>query len=118
MPAKAKSDDGDTRREFRELVNMTPARLESWLACKESKNVGDSHAPGGDGGESTGHRSGRKIIAIKRTKAADLTAAQIAHMRKVIGYIRRHLAQRPNGDVRDTKWRYSLMNWGHDPLKS
>ena len=21
------------------------------------------------------------------------------------------------GDVRDTKWRWSLMNWGHDPLK-
>jgi hypothetical protein len=28
-----------------------------------------------------------------------------------------HLAQRPEGDVEDTRWRYSLMNWGHDPLK-
>ncbi|MER5294490.1 DNA-binding protein, partial [Streptomyces pharetrae] len=25
-------------------------------------------------------------------------------------------AQRPSGDVRDTRWRHSLMNWGHDPL--
>ena len=23
----------------------------------------------------------------------------------------------PSGDVTDTKLRYSLMNWGHDPLK-
>jgi hypothetical protein len=37
-------------------------------------------------------------------------------MRKVVGYVRRHLAQRPPGDVRDTRWRHSLMNWGHDPL--
>jgi hypothetical protein len=29
----------------------------------------------------------------------------------------RHSAQRPSGDVKDTRWRYSLKNWGHDPLK-
>lgn len=38
-------------------------------------------------------------------------------MKKVIGYCRRHLAQRPWGDVTDTRWRWSLMNWGHDPLR-
>jgi hypothetical protein len=38
-------------------------------------------------------------------------------MRKVVGYVHRHLAQRPDGDVTDTAWRHSLMNWGHDPLK-
>jgi hypothetical protein len=38
-------------------------------------------------------------------------------MRKVIGFIKRHTAQRPAGDVSRTRWRYSLMNWGHDPLK-
>jgi hypothetical protein len=38
-------------------------------------------------------------------------------MRKVIGYVHRHMAQRPHGDVADTRWRKSLMNWGHDPLK-
>ena len=34
-----------------------------------------------------------------------------------IGYIKRHLAQRPSGQIEDTAWRYSLMNWGHDPAK-
>jgi Protein of unknown function (DUF3140) len=38
-------------------------------------------------------------------------------MRRVNGYIGRHLAQRPGGDVAESAWRYSLMNWGHDPLK-
>jgi len=32
-------------------------------------------------------------------------------------YVHRHLAHRPSGDVERTPWRYSLMNWGHDPLK-
>lgn len=37
-------------------------------------------------------------------------------MRKVVGYVHRHGAQRPAGDVTETPWRYSLMTWGHDPL--
>ena len=39
-------------------------------------------------------------------------------MRKVAGYVKRHQAQRPkHEDIEDSRWRYSLMNWGHDPLK-
>lgn len=37
-----------------------------------------------------------------------------AHKRKAVGYVHRHLAQRPAGDSTDSAWRYSLMNWGHD----
>ena len=49
---------------------------------------------------------------------ADLDDDDYAHMRKVVGYAKRHLAQRPTGDIADSAWRYSLMNWGHDPTKS
>ena len=66
--------------------------------------------------ESVGHASGRRIIAIKRTKKAELTDEDYAHMRKVAGYVARHKAQRPENVV-TSRWRYSLMNWGHDPLK-
>ncbi|MFE9358184.1 DUF3140 domain-containing protein [Streptomyces olivaceoviridis] len=97
---------------FRELVNMTPSALEEWLATDDSRAAGQHK----DGGESTGHASGRAIVDILRKKKGDLSDADYAHMRKVTGYIRRHLAQRPSGDVRDTRWRHSLMNWGHDPL--
>nr|WP_267907393.1 DUF3140 domain-containing protein [Streptomyces sp. SID8499] len=95
------------------MVNMKPARLEEWLATDASRGAGQHK----DGGESTGHASGRRIVEILRAKKGDLTDDDYAHMRKVNGYIRRHLAQRPSGDVTDTRWRHSLMNWGHDPLE-
>ncbi|MEV1145475.1 DUF3140 domain-containing protein [Micromonospora sp. NPDC049799] len=112
----SRSDDGrDTYREFTEAVNMKPRELSTWLETDESKHVG--WRKGTKGGESVGHESGRKIIDLLRRKRGDLSEGDYKHMRKVVGYVRRHMAQRPSGDVRDTKWRWSLMNWGHDPLK-
>ncbi|MDI9835369.1 DUF3140 domain-containing protein [Streptomyces sp. KAU_LT] len=102
----------ETWSEFRDLVNMTPSRLDEWLGTDESREAGQHK----DGGESTGHASGRRIAEILRTKKGDLTDDDYGHMRKVVGYVRRHLAQRPSGDVKESRWRYSLMNWGHDPL--
>lgn len=98
--------------DFTDCVNMQPKELEEWLETEESKSVGDN-----DGGESTGHRSGRRIVEIKRTKKDDLTDSQYEHMQKVVGYVHRHTAQKPSGDIEETDWRYSLMNWGHDPCK-
>lgn len=106
-------DDDQTRRDFRDAVNMSPAELEKWLDTDESQEVGQKDG----GGESTGHASGRRIVDLLRTKKDDLTDSDLQHMRKVVGYVKRHLAQRPSGDVTDTAWRYSLMNWGHDPEK-
>jgi len=56
-------------------------------------------------------------VELLRKKKGELTDDDRAHMSKVVGYVHRHLAQRPDGDVEHTRWRYSLMNWGHDPLK-
>jgi hypothetical protein len=106
----------DVRRRFADAVNMEPADLRSWLRTDASKSVGwpKDRAPGV---ESVGHASGRRILKLLRTSAGALTEDDYAHMRKVAGYVARHLKQRPRGDVSDTRWRYSLMNWGHDPLK-
>jgi hypothetical protein len=93
---------------------MTASELDKWLDSDEAKSVGQKSS---GGGESTGHESGRHIVKILKTKKADLSVDDYAHMRKVVGYTKRHLAQRPSGDVKDTPWRYSLMNWGHDPVK-
>ena len=111
---KANTEMEEIYQEFKELVNMTPGQIEKHLATEESKKVGFKEE---EGGESVGHQSGQKIIHIKNKKKADLTEEDYAHMRKVIGYIKRHSAQKPNGDISDTPWRYSLMNWGHDPEK-
>lgn len=105
-------DHEEIWQDFGDLVNMAPKELEEWLATDESKSVGDS-----DDGESTGHESGRKIVKIKRTKKAELSEDQWEWMNKVNGYIKRHKAQGPKNDPEHSKWRYSLMNWGHDPLK-
>jgi hypothetical protein len=107
-------DNDDTKKEFDDVVNMTAGELERWLDSDESKSVGQKSQ---GGGESTGHESGRHIIKILKAKKSDLSDGDYAHMRKVVGYAKRHLAQRPKGDIEDTAWRYSLMNWGHDPVK-
>ena len=110
--------DKSTRDEiwprFGEAVNMAPAELEEWLETEESRKVG-WRAEGRS--ESIGHASGRRIVALLRAKKAELTDDDYAHMRKVAGYVARHRAQRPENIV-TSRWRYSLMNWGHDPLKS
>jgi hypothetical protein len=102
-----------TWQDFRDTVNMTSSQLEKWLETDDLRSVWQKK----QGSASTGHASGRHILSILRSKRADLTEDDYAHMRKVTGYARRHLAQRPSGDFRDTAWRYSLMNWGHDPAK-
>jgi predicted ATP-dependent protease len=102
-------------REFAEVVNMSPAELEKWLGTEDSQAVGWTHE--GEG-EAVGHQSGRRIVEIKRKKKADLSDEDYAHMRKVVGYVHRHMAQGgPAEDKAHSRWRYSLMNWGHDPLK-
>jgi hypothetical protein len=99
--------------EFDEAVNMTRKELQEWLKTEESKSVGQS-----DGGvESKGHESGRSIVEILAKNKSDYTDEDVEHMRRVNAYVKRHLGQGPKGEVEDSRWRYSLMNWGHDPLK-
>ncbi|WGV28549.1 DUF3140 domain-containing protein [Halotia branconii] len=99
--------------EFHASVNMTPKQLESWLETKESQSVGQKK----DDDESIGHKSGKRIIDLLKKKKDSYTDDDLSHIKKVVSYIHRHSAQQPEGDVEHTPWRYSLMNWGHDPLK-
>ena len=99
-------------KEFAHAVNMSAVKLDKWLHTPESREVG--YKAGGQG-ESVGHQSGRHIIKLLDKKQSSFDDADVQHARKVVGYIHRHLAQRPAGDIRETHWRYSLMNWGHDP---
>lgn len=100
-------------KEFKSVVNMTAGALEKWLKTDDSKKVGlDS----GDG-ESIGHKSGEKIISILQKKKTELTDADYKHMQKVHGYVKRHMAQKPN-EPKDSNWDFSLKNWGHDYSKN
>ena len=115
-PQDADDDRSDTIAAFNKAVNMTPAAIDKWLDTEESQSVGmvreGEH-------EAVGHASGRRIVDIKRKRQAELTDDDLGHMQKVVSYVARHLAQGgPAEDVETSRWRYSLMNWGHDPLKS
>ena len=100
--------------EWQSLVNMSPKEIEDFLETDESESVG---ADSGDG-ESKGRKSAKRIIEIKRTNKSDMSEDDWDHVRKVVGYIKRHKAQGgPDEDTEHSDWRYSLMNWGHDPLK-
>lgn len=117
MTAKKEDREGKDQHEiydeFKKLVNMTVSQLEKWLETDESKHTGQDS---GDG-EAIGHKSGKQIIAILGKKKADLTDKDYHQMQRVISYISRHKAQKPHGDLSDTKWNYSLKNWGYDYTK-
>ena len=91
---------------------MAPEELEAWLETPESLRVGFKRG----GGESVGHASGRRIVLLLRFAKEALSDEDYRHMRKVVGFARRHRAQEPANMV-TSRWRYSLMNWGHDPIK-
>ena len=98
-------------RDFTAAVNMAPKALSQWLGSDESKAVGQKDGTS----ESVGHQMGRTIVELSGKKKSDLDDAD---MKKVVGYVHRHQAQQPvKEDVKTSRWRYSLMNWGHDPLK-
>ncbi|KAG5927911.1 hypothetical protein E4U42_001553 [Claviceps africana] len=120
-----KSND-EVIQEFNDLVNMTASELEKWLKSSESNSAGwpkDS-----EDGESVGHDSGRKIVEILKDnpqKNPDkYSDDQIDHMRKVVAYCKRHLAQesaanaeKSTEELKKTKSYASLKNWGHDIVK-
>ena len=109
----AKIDQAKIRREFQQAVNMSAREISDWLKTDQSKSVGFKRE---GATESVGHASGRRIVKLLGMKAAELGDDDYAHMRKVVGYVRRHRAQRPE-NIYTSRWRYSLMNWGHDPTK-
>jgi hypothetical protein len=114
----------DIQQEFKQYVNMTAGELEKWLQTDEARSVGikqgttDEKKTDSSGGQSKGEASGHMIVDILRKKQADLTDDDYQQMNRVVGYNKRHLAQRPSKeDIKTSRWRYSLMNWGYDPLK-
>ncbi|CAO4176133.1 DUF3140 domain-containing protein [Methylorubrum populi] len=111
-----KDDHEAVWKDFKEAVNMTASALEKFLETDESQSVGQKK----DGGEATGHKQGRRIVEILHKKKGDLTDDDYADMKKAVGYIHRHLKQGGPDDkskLKESPWRLSLMNWGHDPLK-
>ncbi len=111
--SQLKPEQEETLQDFREAVNLDAKEIKQWLKTEKSHSVGQKDK----NGKIKGRKSGKKIIKILQKAQSDYQKEDFKHMKKVVGYVHRHLAQKPSGDITETPWRYSLMNWGHDPLK-
>jgi len=109
----------DTVKEFNEQVNMTAEEIEVWLEDPMSRKAGTG----------VGLDSARKIIEILKKNPKknpnQYDDEDIEHMRKVVGYNKRHLAQeeylkdtKSKEELEKSKSTISLKNWGHDPMKA
>jgi len=124
MKPISESDKETIYNNFHATVNLSAAQLVAWLDTKESQSVGiyrgttNRKKTSIDEIESIGHESGRRTVMLLSVDRQSLDDDDYRHMKRVSGYIRRHQAQVPRkSDIRTSRWRYSLMNWGHDPLK-
>ncbi|ORY20603.1 hypothetical protein BCR39DRAFT_82834 [Naematelia encephala] len=120
-------DSAEVVKEFNEIVNMTADELDAFLKTEASTSTGWSKDDGS--GESIGHESGRKIVDILHRNPdkdpSKYTEQDKEHMRKVVSYCKRHLAQEEHmkqektpEELEKTKSTRSLKNWGHDPMKT
>lgn len=103
----------DVLASWRRAVNCTAPEIEEWHSTSASASVG-SRRPGDRW--SVGQLAGMRTAELLETPVEAWDAADVAHARRVSGFVRRHRAQWPRGDLRNTRWRHSLRNWGHDPL--
>ncbi|KAF2432551.1 hypothetical protein EJ08DRAFT_732308 [Tothia fuscella] len=114
-------DNETVIEEFNDLVNMSASELEAWLKEEDSTSSGWSKDDGS--GETIGHESGRKIIEILKKNPEknpeEYDEDDLAHMRRVVAYCKRHLAQEEKAkqDTSSKSYR-SLKNWGHDAQKT
>lgn len=99
---------------FHRAVNMTSRELREWLSVQgagERTEIEPDHA---------GSHLGRHVVDILAKRRSDLTADDVAVMRRVVDKV----ADLRGGDgdqweptAGDDHWRRRLMNVGHDPLR-
>ncbi|KAJ5091006.1 hypothetical protein N7532_009690 [Penicillium argentinense] len=100
------SSPHESDKEFQELVNMNSDELRGWLEEGESADV----------------QVGRKLVEVlehhPEGQSSHYTDAEIPHVRRVISYCKRHLAQEESAKRNPHSRSYrSLKNWGHYALK-
>lgn len=125
---------------------MSASELDDWLQGKQSQSSGWIKPDTVDN-ETIGHerflliahfrwcfsddddeadwlvKSGRKIVSILQKNPDKVPEKydreDIQHMRRVVAYCKRHLAQEgATKNNTNSKSYKSLKNWGHDPLKA
>jgi hypothetical protein len=103
--------DDELWHEFHRVVNMTSRELSDWLltrdAGEESEQIPDR----------AGTPTGREVLAILGKRRHDLTAEDVAVMRRVVERVHQQRGVDLEPTAGQAAWRYRLMSIGHDPLK-
>ncbi|MEZ5961695.1 MAG: DUF3140 domain-containing protein [Hyphomonadaceae bacterium] len=107
-----KATDDQVRAAFAQIINMSPREIADWHNTDASASVGQDSGDGVSVGVKAGQRT-IQLLRIKRMPNSD----DIKHMRRVVNFIRRQVMLAPRANRETSRWRYALMNWGHDPLK-
>ena len=95
--------------EFRLMVNISSEHLSRWLNTAESRKLFLADA--------TNDLNGTSVLTLLKRRKDKYTESDFDQMQTVVDAIKQRLEKRPKGDIVASNWRYSLMNWGHDPTK-
>jgi len=104
----------DIFTEFQVYNNMSALELENWFKSEAFKTPAKA---GCDVDFVIDKKVTQKLIKIIFKKKYRLTKGDFTCMEKVNNLIATIYQKKPNSDLTHTKWRYALMNLGHDPLK-
>jgi hypothetical protein len=105
--AASKSRD-EIWHDFHEVVNMTPAEIDTRLGPPSAMSWGREQ-----------DQAGRRLIKLLGKRKAELDEDDYWYMRQVVEHVQRRRAQgKPGDDCEDSSWREQLMELGHDPLKA
>lgn len=104
-------------------LNSLHTPLPTPISNPQTESAGAGWSKDDGSGETVGHDSGRKIVAIleknPKKDPSKYDQDDIDHMRKVVAYCKRHLAQEEKAKKdTESKSYKSLKNWGHDAQKA
>lgn len=105
--------------DWRELVNMTPGQIESFIRSPLGKTAGLSRAKASSMGIRSGQDSARAIIRMKRKGVKNWTPSDWAWAKRQVAFIKRMVGNPGplKKDGKPTRLLLSLKVWGHNPYK-
>ncbi len=99
---------------FLDIVNMSYREIEHWLFSPEAQSMGQKSISD----EPINLEVGIRTLSMISKEVPDLFQHDYVQMQRSIERIHTELAKRPEGEIKNSAWRYNLMFWGHDPLLS
>ncbi|WP_280461036.1 DUF3140 domain-containing protein [Nocardia carnea] len=104
--------DDELWDDFHRVVNMSSRELGDWLRTEAASAVAEREP------DHSGPEIGRQVLAILGKRRTDLTAGDVAVMRRVVATVTAERRDDLEPVAGDAQFRHRLMCLGHDPLKA